>query len=73
MPRLPVVSGLDAVKAFVHAGWKVHHQRGSHVYLTKEGSPVHLSIPQHRELKPGLLRGLIRDAGLSVDKFVELL
>lgn len=73
MPRLPVLSGFETVKAFVRAGWKVHHQRGSHVYLTKAGSPVHLSIPQHRELKPGLLRGLIRDSGLTVEEFADLL
>ena len=30
-----------------------------------------LSIPDHRELDTGLLRGLIRDAGLTVDEFVK--
>ncbi|RLI75566.1 hypothetical protein DRP05_14585, partial [Archaeoglobales archaeon] len=40
---------------------------GSHVILRKEGSPVTLSIPLHRELKKGLLRALIRDA----DSFEE--
>jgi hypothetical protein len=41
--------------------------------LAKAGLPVNLSIPDHRELDRGLLRGLIRDAGLTVEEFVALL
>jgi len=41
--------------------------------MVKEGEDVTLSIPLRRELKRGLLRALIRDAGMSVDEFVELL
>ncbi|HSU72650.1 MAG TPA: type II toxin-antitoxin system HicA family toxin, partial [Candidatus Binatia bacterium] len=32
-----------------------------------------LSIPNHRELDTGMLRSIIKDAGLSVEEFVELL
>ena len=32
-----------------------------------------LFVPKHRELKRGRLRDLIKDAGLSVEEFVELL
>ena len=73
MPKLPVVSGEQAIKAFSKAGWYPHRQVGSHVVLRKEGSKVTLSVPRHRELKPGLLRRLIRDAGLTVEEFVALL
>lgn len=41
--------------------------------LVREGLNVNLAVPDHRELDRGLLRGLIRDAGLSVDQFVDLL
>jgi hypothetical protein len=41
--------------------------------LVKPGYPLTLSVPDHRELKPGTLRALIRKAGLTVDKFVALL
>ncbi len=37
--------------------------------LTKTGSLVSLSIPDHRELAPGTLRKLIRLAAISVDEF----
>jgi predicted RNA binding protein YcfA (HicA-like mRNA interferase family) len=56
MPKLPRISGREAVRAFEKAGWEVARQRGSHVVLTKPGSIYTLSIPLHRTLGPGLLR-----------------
>ncbi|HMO54386.1 MAG TPA: type II toxin-antitoxin system HicA family toxin, partial [Tepidiformaceae bacterium] len=47
---LPVVSGRAARRAFERAGWRFDRQRGSHMILTKDGVPVNLSIPDHREL-----------------------
>ena len=73
MPKLPRISGREAVRAFQRAGWEVARQRGSHVVLTKPGSIYTLSVPLHRVLGPGLLRDLIRKAGLSVEEFTELL
>jgi predicted RNA binding protein YcfA (HicA-like mRNA interferase family) len=69
LPDLPVVSGRDALHAFEQQGWVFRRQTGSHMILTKPGSIVSLSIPDHRELAPGTLRKLIRLAGLGVDDF----
>ena len=41
--------------------------------LTKPGSRVNLAVPDHHELDRGLLRGLIRDAGMTVEEFISLL
>lgn len=41
--------------------------------LSKVNAPGMLSIPDHRELDTGLVRGLIRDAGLTVEEFLGLL
>jgi len=73
MPRLPVISGAEAVAAFQRAGWFVARQRGSHVVMLKPGHIASLSIPQHRELSPGTLRSLIRAAGITVEDFDSLL
>ena len=73
MPKLPVVSGAEAVKAFERAGWRVDRRRGSHVVLLKHGHIASLSVPQHRELAPGTLRALIRAAGMTVEEFTALL
>lgn len=72
MPGLPVVSGRQAARAFTKIGFVFDHPSGSHrIYYHPSGK--HLSIPDHRELKRGLLRKLIRDAGISVEQFVALL
>lgn len=75
MPKLPVPSGLETVKVLTKAGFKVARRKGSHVSLYKESSegPRIVVIPLHRELKPGTLRGIIRQAGMSVEEFVALL
>ena len=72
MPRLPVISYTDAVKAFKRAGWSTKRW-GNHVIMTKPGSIVSLSIPTHRKIAKGTLRKLIRLAGLTVDEFTQLL
>jgi len=41
--------------------------------LTKPGSIVSLSVPDHRELAPGTLRKLIRLAGVTVEEFQQAL
>lgn len=70
---LPVISGRDARRAFERLGWTFDRQRGSHMVLTKPGVPVNLSVPDHREFDRGLLSGLIRDAGMTVDEFIVAL
>lgn len=75
MNKLPIVSGNDAVRAFEKLGYQVVRQKGSHIRMRDDANPTHqpLTIPNHKELKPGLLRRLIRDAGLTVEQFNELL
>ena len=41
--------------------------------MVKPGYEYILSIPQHEELGPGLLRKLIRQAGLTAEEFNGLL
>ena len=71
MPELPRISGAEAIKAFRRAGFEKKRQRGSHVVWKKEGFPMLLSVPLHKELDRGILRSLIRDAELTVEDFVS--
>ena len=66
---LKLCSGAEAVKKFKRAGWTVDRQVGSHVMLVKIGYPYTLSIPQHKELGIGILKKLVKQAGLSVEGF----
>lgn len=74
MARLPLVSSRNAIAAFEKAGFLFHHQTGSHKVLRRVSEPHdHLSVPERKELARGTLRALIRQAGLTVEEFVELL
>jgi predicted RNA binding protein YcfA (HicA-like mRNA interferase family) len=72
MPKLPVISGREARQVFERDGWIFARQRASHMILAKPGLAVNLSVPDHKSLDRGLLRGLIRDANLTVERFLEL-
>ena len=72
MGKLGNISGKEAVKAFQKAGWEKVGHVGSHLVMTKPNLRVNLSIPQHKELSIGTLRALIRNAGMSVDEFLDL-
>jgi predicted RNA binding protein YcfA (HicA-like mRNA interferase family) len=71
--KLPVISGKAAVKAFIRAGWHLDRISGSHAILRKEGSPITLSVPLHPEIRKGLLRSLIKDAGIDLEDFLTYL
>jgi predicted RNA binding protein YcfA (HicA-like mRNA interferase family) len=71
---LPVISGREAVRAFRKVGYETDRQRGSHIILRQAESPHRrLTVPDHKELRKGTLRALIRQAGLSIDGFVAWL
>ncbi len=72
MPGLPVVSGDDFVTALRALGYEVERMRGSHMMLRCPGRKP-LTVPRHRELDRKTLRGPIRDAGITVEEFIDLL
>ena len=68
MPRIPRVSGLEAIRAFERLGFQRARQRGSHVVLRRGDRGC--VIPLHRELAVGTLRGAMRQAGVTPEEFV---
>ncbi|MDD5658474.1 MAG: type II toxin-antitoxin system HicA family toxin [Actinomycetota bacterium] len=72
--KLPIISGKDVIKIFEKIGYKVVRQKGSHVKLRDDKNEFHnpLTIPNHKVLKIGLLKKLIKDANLSVEEFLFL-
>jgi len=71
---LPVVSGREVVKAVEKIGYVFDRQRGSHMILRQQDPPHRrLTIPDHKEAAKGTLRGIIRQAGLTVEEFSDLL
>ncbi|MDH4207711.1 MAG: type II toxin-antitoxin system HicA family toxin [Anaerolineae bacterium] len=73
MPKLSRVSGEKAIRALERLGFVQVRQRGSHVVLkrqTPEGE-VGCVVPLHRELAIGTLRGILRQARVTPDEFME--
>jgi len=70
LPRIPGVNHLDAVRALERAGFAIVRQ-GKHI-LMSDGTRI-LTIPRHNPVNAFTLGGIVRDAGLSVAEFRELL
>ena len=73
MSRLPRVSGRECVQALSRAGFYNRRQRGSHIILRRDEPFAQVVVPDHRELDTGTLRAIIKQAGLTVEQFGELL
>ena len=74
MSALPVVSGREVVKALEKIGYVFDRQRGSHMILRQQVPPHRrLTVPDHQEVAKGTLRAIIRQAGLTVEEFKDLL
>jgi predicted RNA binding protein YcfA (HicA-like mRNA interferase family) len=59
---------------FARIGYEIDHQTGSPITLRKSEAPHRrLTIPNHKQLAKGTLRGLIREAGISVEEFRTVL
>lgn len=66
------IKGADAVKALRRLGFTSDHQTGSHHIMRAADGRI-VVVPMHRTIKQGTLRALIRQAGVSVETFVEAL
>lgn len=68
MPKLPLVSGATAVKALERLGFVFLRQRGSHAILRRGDRGC--VVPMHREVDPGTLRGVLKQAGVAPEEFI---
>ena len=71
MPELPVVSGKKMNRVLVKLGYVMKRRRGSHMMMYKGGKLI--VVPDHKELRRGTLRNILREADLTVEEFIELL
>ncbi len=70
MPRLPGINHLNAVRALEKVGFYIARQ-GKHIVMT-DGQRV-LTIPRHNPINANTMGNIVRDAGLTVDEFRNLL
>ncbi|MBI5223504.1 type II toxin-antitoxin system HicA family toxin [Candidatus Micrarchaeota archaeon] len=72
--KLPIVSGIEVIKILGKLGFRQLDQHGSHVILIKEaqGRKFKPVVPVHKELAPGTLLSIIKQAGLTRDEFINI-
>ena len=73
-PKLPRISGEEAVKALQRLGFEAVRQRGSHVVLKKRISKeeeIGCVVPLHGELAIGTLRSILRQARVTAEELIQ--
>lgn len=73
MPKMPRISSREAIRVLERLGFEQVRQTGSHIVMKKktvEGE-IGCVVPVHRELKIGTLSGILKQAQISVEEFVE--
>ncbi len=73
MPKLPRISSKKAIKVLESLGFEKIRQTGSHVIMKKTTSDGQIGcvVPVHRELKIGTLKGILKQAQLSTEEFID--
>ncbi len=65
------VTGTEAVRALRRLGFESIRQTGSHHIMRRDDKTV--VVPQHKPIKPGTLRGMLEQAGVTLEAFTEAL
>jgi predicted RNA binding protein YcfA (HicA-like mRNA interferase family) len=63
------VSGAEAAKALQRLGFVVTRQVGSHIRMVK-GS-IRVTVPNHKTVLPKTLQSALRQAGVSLEDFLN--
>ena len=73
---IPLLKPRTILRALLRAGFYVHHQAGSHVQLRHpEKQHLRVTVPRHDryDLPRPVLRGILRQAELTVEQFLDLI
>jgi predicted RNA binding protein YcfA (HicA-like mRNA interferase family) len=75
MAKIPNIRAREVVRVAESIGFVFDRQRGSHAVYYRASDKRRIVIPMHgsKDLKPGTLRGIINDMGLSVEEFIAKL
>ena len=73
--RLPALSFREVIRALERLGFRIDHVTGSHHRLKHVQDPRRTTVvPRHSgDIKRGVLRSIIRQAGITVDDFLDAL
>jgi predicted RNA binding protein YcfA (HicA-like mRNA interferase family) len=69
MPKFPHVSGKEVRRALERLGFVFKRQNGSHAVLRRGNRGC--VVPMHREISRGTLKGLLEQAGVSIEELMD--
>lgn len=76
MPKLPIVSGKEVIKALSKIGFQHIRTSGSHAIINKEDKEkgkITIPVPLHKELAKGTLKSIMRQTRINLEQLLELL
>jgi len=71
MPKLPVLSAKQVIKALERIGFKIVRQSGSHIHLWNDQKRILVTVPNHKELAKGTLNGIIKQSKMDRNEFLS--
>ncbi len=73
MPKLPTISANRVIKTLEKMGFTKSRQTGSHVVMKKPSfnGEIVCIVLLHKELKIGTLSGVLKQAQISPNEFIE--
>jgi predicted RNA binding protein YcfA (HicA-like mRNA interferase family) len=72
VPKLGVFSGEEIVRIMESQGFVRTRQKGSHLMMQRrsEGGTITVPVPLHRSVRIGTLQSIIRQSGVSRERFL---
>ena len=73
--KLPTIKAKDLIRVLQKDGFQLVHQKGSHATYKHSITQKRVTIPIHpgKDLKRGLLRGILNDMNLTPEEFLKKL
>jgi len=74
LPKIRPLSSQRLIKVLEKIGFKIIRQKGSHVIMINDkGTRIVIPVHPGKDVKPGLIRAIIKEAGLSREEFLRIL
>ena len=74
MPKIRPLPPQRLIKILEKIGFRIIRQKGSHVIMINDkGTRIVIPVHPGKDVKPGLIRAIIKEAGLSREEFLKIL
>ena len=72
--KLPIISGQEILKILKKEGFVFISQKGSHIKVRKQhpsAEKVTVVVPNHKTLKRGTLKAILKQADITLDQLLK--